>query len=191
MSEERRRYFRIDDTVQLQATLISPHEIDNRLAGFWNNQHRFSIRNEYNHQLDEHLADLHAIERKMPELARYLSVLQKQIETLTDKLIPEHNLPPGTKQEVNLSAQGISYYSDEEIKSGDLLELELGLLPSGQQLLILAKAILIENHDNAEQGKFRISLDFEHIYDADQEILIKHVHGKNLRALVSSYSAKS
>jgi c-di-GMP-binding flagellar brake protein YcgR len=188
MPEERRRYFRIDDTAQLHATLVKPDEIESRLDDFWNNQHLFSIRNEYNHQLEQHLADFNAIENKMPELARYLSILQKQIESLTNKLIPEQSQFANPQQVVNISAQGVSYYSDDAFEPGDLLELELKLLPSGQQLVIFARVTKINGHDNSELGKFRVSLDFEHIHDADQEILIKHVHSKNLRSLVPPQS---
>jgi hypothetical protein len=191
MSEERRRYFRINDTVQLQTTPVSPDEIVTRLDDFWNNHHQFSIRNEYNHQLEEHLADFHAIESKMPELARYLSVLQKQLEMLTEKLIPEQSQISATEQVVNLSAQGISYFGNDTVKPGDLLELALKLLPAGQQLVTFARVTSVEEHDDSAQGKFRISLDFEHIHDADQEILIKHVHSKNLRALGKSHSDKN
>ena len=123
MTEERRRYFRINDRVELQATPVSLDEIESRLDNFWNNHHQFSIRNEYNHQLEEHLADFRAIESKMPELARYLSVLQKQLEILTEKLIPEQSQISATEQAVNLSAQGISYFSNDKLKPGDLLEL--------------------------------------------------------------------
>lgn len=188
MSNERRRYFRIDDTVGLHAILVSPDDLESRLDGFWNNNHQFSIRNEYNHQLEEHLADFHAIENKMPELARYLSVLQKQIELITQKLEPEQNQLGDKAQDVNISAQGISYYSDAPVKLGDMLELNFKLLPSGQQLISFARVILIEDHDNFEQGKFRISLDFEHIHEADQEILIKHVHAKQMGKLGTATS---
>ncbi len=183
MPDERRRYFRIEDTVSLHVTQVSPDELESRLDDFWNNHHQFSIRNEYNHQLEEHLADFHAIENKMPELARYLSVLQNQIDLITEKLIPEQYQFSDPAQDVNLSAQGISYYSDATAELGDMLELNLKLQPSGQQLVTFARVISIEEHDNTEQGKFGISLDFEHMHEADQEILIKHVHGKQMRAL--------
>lgn len=183
MSDERRRYFRVNDIASLQSTPVSPDELEDRIDDFWNNHHQFSIRNEYNHQLEEHLADFHAIENQMPELARYLSVLQKQIDLVTAKLIPEQDQFPDKPQDINLSAQGISYYSDDPVKLGDLLELYLKLLPSGQQLVTFARVISIEDHDDPKQGKFRVSLDFEHIHDVDQEILIKHVHARQMREL--------
>jgi c-di-GMP-binding flagellar brake protein YcgR len=191
MSDERRRYFRIDDTVSLSTTPVCADELDDRLDDFWNNQHLFSIRNEYNHQLEEHLADFHAIENKMPELARYLSVLQKQIELLTEKLIPEQDQFSSDSQDVNISAQGIAYYSDEAVKMGDVLELNLKLAPSGLQLVAFARVVMIEDHNNTEQGKYRISLDFEHMHEADQEILIKHVHAKQLDEIGASRSKDS
>jgi c-di-GMP-binding flagellar brake protein YcgR len=124
----------------------------------------------------------------MPELARYLSILQKQIELLTDKLIPEQDQFSDDGQSVNISGQGISFYSHEIARAGDVLELNLKLAPSGLQLVAFARVVLVEDHNNADQGKYKLSLDFEHIHDADQEILIKHVHGKQLSALGASRS---
>jgi hypothetical protein len=84
MTDERRRYYRIDDEVMLALTPVEDNEIDSRLEDFWSNEHAFSIRNEYYYQITQHIADRHKIETRMPELARYLSVLEKQIDRLTE-----------------------------------------------------------------------------------------------------------
>ena len=77
MADERRRYYRIEDEVLLVLQLIEAEDIDDRLEDFWANEHAFSIRNNYNFQIEQHIADRHKIENQMPELARYLSVLEK------------------------------------------------------------------------------------------------------------------
>jgi len=43
--------------------------------------------------------------------------------------------------------------------------------------------VLVENDSSREQDKARVSLDFENLHEADREILIKHIHGKQLEAL--------
>jgi len=186
MTRERRRYYRINDEVSLAVEPISKTDIDARLEDFWKNEHAFSIRNNYNFQIEQHIADRHKIESKMPELGRYLAVLEKQIERLTNKLTADDNDHAMTLKSVNLSAQGIAYCDDQIPEQDAAVELKLKLLPSGLRLVIIARVVLVEKDQGQDQGKYRVSLDFEHLHEADREILIKHVHGKQMESLGSA-----
>jgi hypothetical protein len=183
MANERRRYYRIEDEVLLVLQLIEPADIDDRLEDFWANEHAFSIRNNYNFQIEQHIADRHKIENQMPELARYLGVLEKQIDRITDRLIGDEHDDQMVRKKANLSAQGISFIEAEAPGQGDLVELKLKLLPSGLRLVIIARIVLVEPDSASEQDKTRISLDFENLHEADREILIKHIHGKQIESL--------
>ena len=70
MTDERRRYFRIEDEALLALERIDKATIDDRLEDFWTNEHAISIRNNYNFQIEQHIADRHKIDSKMPELGR-------------------------------------------------------------------------------------------------------------------------
>ncbi len=190
MSNDRRRFFRIEDRVCLQTRTINPAELDAKLEEFWSNRHQLSAHNEFNSRLDEQLADLHAIQNKMPELARYLNVMQEQIDRLSEKLLPEQKAIGGKEIRVNMSAQGISFITDELFKPVDIVELSLKLQPSRQAMTIFARVVLVEDHEDNDEtdetdeyGQYRVSMDFEHIHEADRETLVKHVHGKQFRAL--------
>ena len=183
MTDERRRYYRIEDEVLLVLQLIEPADIDDRLEDFWANEHAFSIRNNYNFQIEQHIADRHKIENQMPELARYLGVLEKQIDSITDRLIGDEHDNQMVRKKANLSAQGISFIEAQAPGQGDLLELKLKLLPSGLRLVIMARIVLVEPDSAGAQDKTRISLDFENLHEADREILIKHIHGKQIESL--------
>jgi len=182
MSDERRRFFRIEDIVGLKTQVIEKHDLEKKIDSFWNDQHQFSIRNEFNYKLDQHKADLQHIKTKMPELGRYLSVLQEQLDLLTDKIAGNEDSFTTQETAVNISAQGISFLSSEQVQEGDIVELNLLLLPSQQKVVVFAKVIECQQ-DKSTPGQYNISLDFEHIHDADQELLVKHVHGKQLRSL--------
>jgi len=183
MVDERRRYYRIEDEVYIAMQLIAQTEIDNHLEDFWANEHAFSMRNNYNFQIEQQIADRHKIETKMPELARYLAVLEKQIDRITEKLIGDEDDANMIQKAANISAQGISFSTDQPPPEGKLVELKLKLLPSGMRLVIIARAVMVENDSSREQGKARVSLDFENLHEADREILVKHIHGKQLEAL--------
>ena len=90
------------------------------------------------------------------------------------------------RKQSNLSAQGISFFVDEAPKPDDRVELKLKLLPSGLRLVIIARVVLVEKESNQDLGEYRISLDFEHLHEADREILIKHIHGKQMESLSSA-----
>ena len=183
MTSERRRYYRIEDEVMLALSPVEENKIDDRLEDFWSNEHAFSIRNDYNYQITQHIADRHKIETRMPELARYLSVLEKQIDRLTEMLIVDDEEKLMVSKIANLSAQGIAYSGADAPPQGSLAELKLKLLPSGLRLVIIARVVLVETDAGQDQGEHKISLDFEHLHEADREILIKHIHGKQMEAL--------
>ena len=182
MNEERRRYYRIDEELLLRIDPIEAQDIDARLEDFWANEHAFSIRNNYNYQIEQHIADRHKIETKMPELARYLAVLEKQIDRITELLIGDDDETMQRKA-TNLSAQGISYYCAQAPVQDELVELRLKLLPSGLRLVIIARVVKIESESGHDQGGHKVSLDFENLHEADREILIKHIHGKQMESL--------
>ena len=186
MTAERRRYYRIDEEVMISLNRIDAAKIDEHLDDFWSNEHVFSIRNDYNYQISQQLADRSKIENKMPELGRYLSVLEKQIDRLTEKLLVDDDERSMQRKQTNLSAQGISYFVDEAPKSDDRVELKLKLLPSGLRLVIIARVVLVEKESDQDLGEYKISLDFEHLHEADREILIKHIHGKQMESLSSA-----
>ena len=158
MSDERRRYYRIDDELLIAISPIAKEKIDDHLEDFWANEHAFSIRNNFNFEIEQHLADRHKIAKKMPELDRYLTVLEKQIKHLTDQLISDDVEPSMTRKIVSLSAQGIGYFDDHPPPPDDLVEMRLTLLPSGMRLVIIARVVKIEQ--DPDLGGSRVSLDF-------------------------------
>lgn len=182
MTQERRRFFRIEDIVEMKAEVVDHSQAESRIEAFWEDPHQFSLRNEFNYKLEQHQGDLNHIKRNMPELGRYLEMLQQQIDLLTDHLIDNDDSSEHIEREVNLSAQGLSFTSDQPANSNDIIELHLKLMPSRQQVVIFCRVINCEKMDS-DPVQYRIALDFEHIHEADREILVKHVHGKQLRAL--------
>jgi predicted nuclease with TOPRIM domain len=185
MTQERRRFFRIEDIVSLKAEVIDEQQVSEKLENFWKDQHQFSMRNEFNFKLEQHQADLRKISAKMPELGRYLGLLQQQLDILTDKLLQDEDKFTTLEKQVNLSAQGISFTSEESANEGDILELHLKLNPGKQKIVVFARVVKCE-HIEDDSGHYKIALNFEHIHEADREILVKHVHGKQLLALGAS-----
>ena len=183
---ERRRFFRIDDEIALALSPVAAADEAARIDDFWQNEHAYSIRNNYNFQIEQHIADFNRIDKRMPELARYLRVMEKQIDRITEKLAVDDDDPRILRKQVNISAQGLQFHADDAPATGSLAELNLKLLPSGLRLVIMARVIQVEAEIDHDDGANRISLDFEHLHEADREILVKHVHGKQMESLGSA-----
>jgi len=181
MQQDRRRFFRVEDTVGLKLTAIDKKQLDSKLDQFWNDQHQFSLRNEFNYQLDQHQADLQKIKNKMPELGRYLAVLQQQIDLLTEKVISDNDDFTDFETPANISAQGISFNSQQAFSKQDVVELHIQLIPSHQKIVTLAT--VVEYLTQPKNQEYNLSLDFTHIHEADQELLVKHIHARQLNAL--------
>ena len=181
MTKERRRYFRIDDIVGLKTEIVDSKSIDHKLDQFWNDKHDFSLRNDFNFKLDQHIADLNKISTKMPELGRYLTVLQEQIDLITDKVLSGEDNFAAKETPVSLSAQGISFETSEPVTRDEIVELHIRLIPTHQKIVVFSKVITC-THSDRKKGLYTIALDFEHIHESDRELLVKHVHGKQLRA---------
>lgn len=190
MSDERRRYFRIEDSVSFTITAVDPSEIQAKIDDFWDDQKAYAVRHQFNHQLEQHLSDFKMIEKNMPELARYLTVLQTQIDSLTSKLLPEQTPITASAQKISLSAQGMAYTADQTLPIGDTVELYLKLLPTGQMIKIFAQVVEVESISGEVSERiseqYRISLDFTHIYESDQELLVKRIHAQQLKDLAAA-----
>lgn len=197
MSNDRRRYFRIEDWVFLDVQLVNQTELEQKLEYYQSNRPFYTKSDGHNPNRQQNLADLRVIAGKMPELARYLTSLQDQIDHLSRNLLPAESNDQQTDlaqtKKVSLSAQGISYTTDELFKPVDTVELRIKLIPSDAELPILARVVLVEdNEDNdaeGELGLYRVSLDYLHIHDNDRETIAKHVHNRQLEAFASQRNA--
>jgi len=182
-NQDRRRFYRITDEVGIVSKKVDIDELDDRLRDFWTNPHAHSLRNDFNYQIQQHRSDLSIIQRKHPEIGRYLAVLQQQLDLITQKLLAQGKDNEVQPKQASLSAAGIRFYSDEGIDRGDVVELDLTLLPDGQKIVIFAKVIDCAENNEHFPGRYTVSLDFEHIHESDREILIQHVHGRQLNAI--------
>ena len=185
MSNERRRYFRIKDTVSFTVTTVDPDELQTQIDNFWDDQPVFAVRNQLDRQLEQQLADFKVIEEKMPELARYLTVLQAQIENLTTKVLPKQTSTYGT-QKVNISGQGMSYISDQKLTADGTVKLCLELLSTGQGITIFAQVVSVGQMPGQTSKQYRTSLDFTHIYESDQALLVKRINAQQLENIVAA-----
>lgn len=179
-TDERRRFFRIDDSVHLGLKAVPQAELDQRIQDL---EHRvgdsFTLVNSLNAITQQQSPHLRRIEQDYPDIAAYLRSLDKKLELLSQALLVEEvEMMDKPAIPVNLSAGGMAVHSRDPIPEGTLVEIKLLLVPSYTGILTYGRVVNCGNASPAERDPdypYVLRIDFSFIRDADQDALIRHV----------------
>ena len=176
-SEERRQFFRIDDYVRLSYSLVS----DLRgLPGEAIDTPR-QTRDEMQKDLEAEFNNtLNALWRDYPLAAKALSQLNRKLDLIG--AATSGDLEDSTVGErptrVNISGSGIAFSSDSMFPAGQLLDLDIVLLPSESPLRIMARVVdaaVIPGADETDARPYLVRAEFALRDSAAQETLISHI----------------
>ena len=178
--KDRRDYFRIDDDVimtyraipqeespaafrAVQQTLRASGTLTTTLAGI-------SERTTFLKQ---------QIRRQSPALADYLGILEDKLDMLARALmLRDMGVDEESTREVNLSAGGIEFHSDEPIPPGTMLEMKFVVFPSRHGILAGGKVIRCDPNLADGLSPYQVAVEFAFIRETDRQLIIKHVLGK-------------
>jgi len=186
MSEECREYFRIDDEVVLDYRLISEAEaeqlrekIRSRLVD------RFTAASSFAATSRQMTHVIHKVQNQSPELARCLQAIDRKLNMLAQLFVSEEiNLHEQPTREVNLSAGGISFRVQHEIKIDSLLELRMVLFPSLVGILTMSRVVQSERVDDGNlKFPWQIAVVYEQLRETDRELLVRHIMSRETRQL--------
>lgn len=165
MNQERRRYFRITETIG-----ISYRPLDSQEHGEPPNV--LDLVSEQDQLLEKLLievADTH------PKVAELVTVFNQKLERVVNQLMVESNLVSRIAQkvrEVNISACGIAFINDEYIPENTALSMELTLHPEQNKIQTSGRVISCEQD---EEENYYLRIDFFGMSSAHQESLIQHI----------------
>lgn len=172
MSKERRRYFRINETVGVGYELLDHHSIvqqhiqdEERLGGI------FDQVEDQDARIEQLLIEL---EDKHPSVVELVTLFNQKLERVVNHLLLDSQLVRRIAQKVrvvNISACGIAFECDEEIEAGTQLQLQLTLYPDKRQMETRARVIDCEKHEQ----NYYWRIDFVGMSKADHETLIQHI----------------
>ena len=143
------------------------------------------MMSELNHRSEELTPAMRVIAEKHPEIAQYLKFLQSTIEHLAEQM-SNNSAQQGDKdnlQDVVISAAGIEFNCSEQCEAGDRLEIVFSLHPSRARMLVVGEVLRVDEISVDNQPHWRLVLAYRHIRDADQELLIRHIHRAQLDEL--------
>lgn len=188
-TENRRRFFRIDDAVRLSYRVLDRQQLADgvtRLSeGLGGSFALMASLGAITHRMS---VQLRHIEQQNPDIGQYLRSLDQKIDAVARALLlQDADLPAESEEPVSLSAGGLAIPVRECLSSGTPLEVRLLLLPSLAGILAFGTVVECsvppaESDYPSESRLMRV--DFTHIRDEDRDLLIKHMlrrQGERLR----------
>jgi len=177
MKDERREFFRIDDTIQVSYREIDRQELPVSLDDQRMQHDRFTVMTRLQ-TISQHLsAPLHRIEQRDPDVADYLRALDEKINLLGQSFLSEERELLGQPSlSVNLSAGGLAMDVSKPLTLGALVEIKLLLLPSYTGVIAYGEVVGVEpsTEGNADYPH-HVRINFTLIRNSDQDALIRHI----------------
>ncbi len=169
--DDRREYYRIDDTIALEFTLLSGAEA---LASdeLHDSSPLFNLLSDL-HLMDfesQHL--LRHITERDRTLANYLKVMNKRIDLLGQAVAQSLLRDIGTPRKVSLSEGGVSFNNPQPVAAGAHLAVKMVLMPQALGLLLRAKVVHCKPLPSQQ---FEIGAEFEAVSDAQRQLLARHI----------------
>lgn len=183
--EEKRRYFRVNDTINLLHKLIDKNSVSalshvsSDVLGNCSLTAALEVLTQEARMLSPRL------ERRDPEMFEYLKIIDTKINLIAQAIHAQsEQFSDHDTREVSLSATGLAFSNEEAIAEGELLELRMLLTSCMAVIVAYARVVQCKDIsvDNPERP-FAICVEYVNLKDDDRELLIKHVIKKQLQQL--------
>lgn len=166
MTDEKRRYFRINETIGL-----SYEPIGGKAAAVEPQRNILDMMSEQDEKIEQLLLE---VDEESPKVAALVRAFNQKLERIVSQLVMDNRLVDqiaNRVKEVNISACGIGFVSDTSIETGARLSLELELFPNST--VIKTKGLVVAC--DPVEGGFFWRVDFYDLRQAAQEVLIQHI----------------
>lgn len=174
--EERRRFFRIDDEVYLEYRLLPEEDYQQRLQQPAGSRHDSSALALQLHGLTSQSSSILAqIRKRDPEVGQYLAIIDRKVELLSRVLLGSQlGHISGPNHKVNLSGNGIAFFSADPIAPDSKLELRLMLFPGHTVLDTLGRVVHCNTVQDSAPQPYRIGVEFTHLAEMARDALVRH-----------------
>ncbi|NNJ72683.1 MAG: PilZ domain-containing protein [Enterobacterales bacterium] len=169
--DERRDYYRIEDTVGLSFETCTESELPSNDEFLRMAPDEFQLINHLKNLDLENSKLLHTIQEESPDIARYLKLVNLKIEALAKNIITKGLTDEIATTEVTLSAGGINLISQNMLATENYIKLRMILYPSTCVINCYAKVVRSEPCD----GGFDSAFEYFLITESDRDILVRHV----------------
>ena len=180
-TSERRRFFRIDDTINLSYRLIDEEAAKLGLKIVANLPNEYSLAATLDVLSQEALRIMQHLEKQNDEFLELYRVLDAKINAVAQiVMFRGGNVDRKNSQDVNLSASGVAFHQSSPLNAGQYLAIEMYLPSTLALIMVIGKVIKSES---LSSNQFLIRVDYTDIKQEDQELLIKYVVRKQWQKL--------
>ena len=184
-ADDRRRFFRIDDEVNLfykivdEQEVLSASQVTNDLLS------NCSLVTALDMLDQESRLVMYRIEKNDPEIAEYLKIQESKISLIAQAVMSQGNdFSKGDMRNANISASGLAFECENLIKEGEFLEIKLLLTSCLAVIVIYAKVVYCKETEKDETAMpYLIGVDYINMKEQDREVLIKHVVKRQMQQI--------
>lgn len=187
MDKERRRYFRIQDTIELGFRVLSAEEAADPDALLGKGEQLDTVEKELAMLLIQ-------LQAKHPDLSRVFELINRKIDFVHHEL--EHSGRVDMTREyearqVDISGCGAAFPVAESLEKDEHLLLQINL-PAPYRSVRTVASVISCKPMSSPQGALdkMVRVEFEHIADNDQEILIQYLMKRQVLELKARREAR-
>ncbi|MCW8930511.1 MAG: PilZ domain-containing protein [Gammaproteobacteria bacterium] len=174
-ANERRQYYRIDDSAIFSYRVLNKEltkDKDNNVEKVSTAFEMIELFGQMNQQMSVALG---RISDTSADVATYLKGLDNKIELLAQMyLFKDNHTDLEPRRQINLGAGGLAFGSDEKLKQGTLIAMDMILSTDLLCMHLTGRVIQISNELKGD-FPYRISVGFVDISDAEVDQIIKHI----------------
>jgi hypothetical protein len=182
IGDDRRQYFRIEDTVGLHYEILTEREAEIRLASFA--QEKFDSPGRLQNAERQLQLLIDKLRIQHPEFAEAIELLNIKFNLLKESQI-ETALEYGTQsfiRKVNISASGISFDDESKIEIGRRMYMNITLLPS--DLHVQTMGLVVDClPSEINEDEWSIQVEFYGLKPSEEELMVQHVVKRQGRLL--------
>jgi len=184
--QERRKFFRIEDSVNLGYQPVDPVALPEKLKNLNSGlDDEFMVMSSLAVISQQMTGVMRKIEAAQPDVADYLKALDRKVDLLGRAFLFQFSdLSEQPAWAVNLSDSGMAFFTAEPVDIGAILELRLLLLPSYTGLLIYADVVACEQEDSGDGTLgYHVRVNFSRLRESDRDVLVRHILQRQGRML--------
>lgn len=185
VAEERRRFFRIDDAINLyykvvdeQSVIAASRVSDDLLSNC-------SLVTALDLLDQESRLIMHRVERSNSDTAEYLKKIDAKINLLAQAVMRQGvDFSDSNVCQTNISASGLAIEIDHQIKVGEFLEIKLLLTSCIAVILVYGQVVYCkENTESDASMPYQVGINYINLNDQDREVLIKHIIKRQMQQI--------
>ncbi len=177
-TQERRRFYRINDKVSLNYRVVQAANIEQEIAKSNRRQRQLSELRNAVQAIDARIEILNMkLAQDNPLIAETLNLFHRKI-SLHERMLGIDDYDDkafSEAREINLSASGIAFEAETPLNTGTFLKMEIVTYPEHQYIPVFACVVQCKQLQDDSASGYHIAVEFKGISEENEERIINHI----------------